>query len=180
MSIAFEKHLFDRGLRHYHNAYVDYEQEIVTFYIWCGTKLVGYQRYHWREQKTRDNLGKYYTYVSKPHRQCACWGTDDLLGYGPLFIVEGIWDAVRIKNCWRDSLALLTNQPSKQLRWWLRNVFHNRTIIAILDNDENKQGLKLAKAADKHFVVPKQGTDIGDMSDDEAAKWLEEISESPS
>jgi hypothetical protein len=167
----------DRGFRSYYDAFVDYPAEIVSFQIWAGTKLVGYQRYDWRGEKKVDNRkgGKYYTYVQDGHRQLSCWGTRDNFGHGPLFITEGIWDAVRIKNCYHDALAVFTNNPHKQLKQWLRMYAGSRPIVAICDNDA--AGTKLGNAADLWFKVPLAGHDMNDMTDQEAMDWLDTLLE---
>lgn len=171
----FHYHLHQRGLRPWHRAWVDDEQELVTFPLFTFDKLIGYQRYNWREIAKKNNGGRYFTWISDAYKTCSCYGLHELRGYGPLFIVEGIWDSLAIKNCWHDSIAVLSNNPHRQLIQWIKNVFRFRTTIAILDNDANNAGNKLAKVADFAFHVPHTVKDMGELDEREAFHFLDEV-----
>jgi DNA primase len=174
MNSDFYYHLLKRGWSPYIKSWVDWDQELITFPIYTiDGKMVGYQKYNWKEDKTRDNQARYYTYADKAYKNCVVYGLDNCFGYGPVFITEGIWNALRITNCFRDSLAMLCNNPSKQTKQWLKMVYPNRTIVAICDNDE--AGKLLGRSADYSFVAPIEYGDINDMSTDECMRFLENI-----
>jgi hypothetical protein len=140
-------------------------------------KLIGYQRYDWRADKKRDNgpKGRYFTWVSEPYKKCYAYGYDNLFGHGPLFVTEGIWDAIRVTANWFDCLALLTATPTKQTKQWLRFVASGRPIIAIADSDK-----KLGTGWADHQIVPNSRhpdfKDISDMPHEKAGEFLNEYS----
>lgn len=167
----FCEHIRERGLRPWHKAWVDYDNELVTFPIFFGDKLAGSQKYNWKDlKKGRDNTGRYYTYVSDAYKQCICYGMDNCIGYGPIYIVEGIWDSIRLSNCWVDSLAVLCNDPHKQLRQWIKIYAAGRPIIAVCDRDS--AGGRLASVGDCAWTVPEGYKDVNEMTDDECQEWL--------
>lgn len=173
----WSNHLQIRGLRPWHKGWMDIPNEIVTFPLWdiVSHKLIGYQRYNWRETKIRDNGGKYFTWVSADYKDRAVYGLDNLFGHGPLFLTEGIWDSLRAGNCYIDCLALLTCSPSKNLKAHLRQLAGERPIIALCDNDENKAGDRLKAAADMSFYPPGRVKDVNELDHDTCFSWITEI-----
>lgn len=174
----FLEHLRTRGLTTFHRCWFDYQQEVVTFPIWSfepTRQLVGYQRYNWREVKIRDNGGKYFTWLADNYKDRAAYGLDNCFGYGPLFVVEGVWDSLRVGNCHFDCLALLTCSPCKNLKAHLRQLAGDRPIVALCDNDANGSGLRLKSAGDYHFVVPSPYKDTNEMPHDVCFNWLTEV-----
>jgi hypothetical protein len=172
----FTLHLAERGLKPWHNCWVDHENELVTFPLWTvDGKLIGYQRYNWRETKIRDNGARYFTWLDDAYKQVACYGIDNCCGHSPLFVTEGIWDALRVSNCYVDCLALLSCSPHRQLRQWLRMYAGNRPIIGLCDNDENKSGNRLISTVDIHYFPPYNRKDVNALTHDECFSWITTI-----
>jgi len=176
----FTEHLKMRGLKPNHRVWIDHLQEVVTFPLWSfpllgKSRLIGYQRYNWQEVKIRNNCGKYYTWLTDDSKDRGCYGLDNCYGHGPLFVVEGIWDSLRVVNCYFDCLALLTCSPCKNMRAHLRQLAGKRPIVALCDNDENKSGLRLKSAADYFFVVPDPYKDVNEIPHDVCFNWLTEV-----
>jgi hypothetical protein len=172
----FYYHLLERGWAPYIQSWIDWDSEVVTFPLWTlDGKLIGYQKYHWKEPKGRFNKGRYYTRISKPYKNNAVYGLDNCFGHGPLFIVEGIFDALRITGCFRDCLALMCNNPSKQTKQWLKMYAYSRPIIAICDNDKDGAGELLSRSADFSFHVPCAYKDMGELSPDVAMEFINKI-----
>jgi hypothetical protein len=74
------------------------------------------------------------------------YGWQNCRGYGPLFVTEGIWDSIRVNNCYVDCVALLCNSPSRQLKQYIRALACGRPVVALIDRDANKAGEKLGRA----------------------------------
>lgn len=177
---AFGRHLWHRGLKPWHRCWVDPAQEVVTFPLWSFKefkqhRLIGYQRYNWREVKIRDNGGKYFTWVNENYKDRVAYGLENCYGHGPLFIVEGIWDSLRVVNCYFDCLALLTCSPSKNLKGHLRQLAGKRPIVALCDNDDNKSGDRLKSAADRFYYPPHRVKDVNELSHEQCFAWLTDI-----
>lgn len=163
---TFTKHLIRRGLssKYTNNVFIDRFEEIVTFPLWnCTGQFLGYQKYDWKADKLRnnDNKGKYYTYRRKDW--LTFWGLDliDLSCKEPLYIVEGVWDAVSVNNAGFKCIAVLSNHP-KQLKNLL-NCLPCKT-VALCDGDD--AGKMLSKVTDECISLPKK-VDCNDMSTDE-------------
>lgn len=173
----FGMHLKGRGLKPWHKVTVDPVTQVVTFPLWSfeKEKMIGYQRYNWRETKLRDNGGKYFTWVSDNYKNRVAYGHENCYGHGPLFIVEGVWDSLSVVNCYFDCLALLTCTPSKNLKAHLRQLAGNRPIVALCDNDLNTRASdKMIPASDFHFYPP-TGKDVNDLPYDVCFDWLTSI-----
>lgn len=150
---TFSSHLINRARVLYPLSYswIDWEEELVTFPLWTvHGNLVGYQVYHWKADKLRNNdtKGRYWTYRRKD--VLTCWGLEfiDLFSTKPLYVVEGIWDAISVIATGRRCIAVLSNNP-KQLKNWL-SCLPCKT-IAICDGD--KAGKVLAKCCDEYLVL---------------------------
>jgi hypothetical protein len=177
---SFYYHLMDRGWRPWLNSFVDWDSEVVTFPLFShGTahshcpKWIGYQRYRWDQPKVRGNNAlnqRYYTYVQTEHKGMAVYGWDNVFGHGPLFICEGIWDALKVTNCWWDCIALTTNQPTKQMVGWLKDVTRGRRVVALMDRGEPYE--RWMRIATEAWYPPERYNDIGDMPLDEVREFV--------
>lgn len=136
-------------------------------------QLVGYQRWNPALPKQAGNQGRYFTHVTEEGRKkkLAVWGlhtvqkTDNVL-----FVVEGIFDAVRIHNAGYPAIACLQNNP-KAMKPWLSTL--SQKIIVVHDND--KAGITLAKFGDIAVTVPDEFNDLGDMQQETATRFIKEI-----
>ena len=157
MLMDFAQHLKERGLRSLHHYWwsgplpdAPNEEHIVFPLVAPGGKYVGHQRYFWRRPKLRSNdkQGRYISTFLPAYKLTAFYGWENCFGHGPLFVTEGVWDSLRVGNCYVDCLALLCNSPSKQLKQYVRLLSGRRPIIALIDRDENKAGERLGRAFD--------------------------------
>lgn len=154
-------HLQQRHLNlELHRPILDEELNIATFFCWnLSGQLVGYQQYNPNGNKKIFNNkleGKYYTYRKLP--TVSVWGLESLhISSGPVFLIEGIFDAARLTNLGYSALATMSNNPPKDYKNWLHLL--RRPIVAVCDNDA--AGRKLAKFGDFVEIVP-EGKDLGD------------------
>jgi len=155
---------------------VDAEGETITFPLLTidRAKLIGYQRYQWDAEKIRGNVPgrkqRYYTWMPDAYKGMAIYGWDNCFGHGPLFVTEGIFDALKVTNCWHDCVALLTNSPSKQFKQWFRDVTRYRRVIALMDSGESHD--RWQQIANKTFYPPNNYDDIGDVPLEEVQEFL--------
>lgn len=158
------EHLRDRHLNlELHRPVVDEVERVATFYLYNLTgSLVGYQQYRPEgEKKTQNNpkQGKYFTYRKQP--TLAVWGVESLhLTPNVVFLTEGVFDACRLTSRGYSALAVLSNNPSQDLKNWLGML--NRKVVAVCDNDD--AGRKLAKFGD--CCVFTTDKDLGDSSEE--------------
>lgn len=160
----------------------DVENNNATFFIYnLSGQLIGYQYYNpngskkVNQSKFDKSVMKYYTYVTgkNEEKQIAVWGLESYeLKHPYLFITEGLFDAIKIQNSGYPAIALLSNNPRKDTKSWLGSL--PQTIIAILDNDDNKSGNKLAKFGDHSFITPHPYKDLGDMEQEDVNKFIKE------
>lgn len=164
--LDWSNHLRERGLRPSFKYWTALETQEVLFPLWMpgSGRLVGYQKYNWREAKTRSNAGKYFTWIIKEYKPLGIWGWEYANISEPIFIVEGIWDAISIINCGYSALAILTATPALELTCWLKMNLCGRRTIAILDCDENKAGDGLVELAKESYYSPK-AFNIKDMNE---------------
>lgn len=146
-----------------HNPVIDEQEHVATFYLWnLSGKLVGYQQYRPEGTKKNGNNpkeGKYFTYRRK--ETLGIWGVESLhLSPHVVFVTEGIFDACRLTQFGYSALAVLSNNPSLDLRNWLMML--NRSVVVVADND--KAGRKLVKFG--HYVEFTEEHDLGDSSDE--------------
>lgn len=162
-----EQHLVDRFLNiDLHKPVLDRDLNIATFYLWnLSGRLIGYQQYNPNGDKKIFNSkleGRYYTYRNKHLPTVIFWGLESLvLGTGPVFLTEGIFDAARMTNRGQSALAAMANNPPKDYRNWLQCL--QRPIVAVCDNDS--AGKKLAKFGHFSEIVP-NGKDLGESPED--------------
>lgn len=145
----FVEHLRSRGLNGNVPCSIDYEQEVVSFPVYTvWGQLAGYQNYRWKCDKTKNNdeeNGRYFSWVAPNYRHCAFFGLESLSRPGPLFVVEGVWDAISVLNCGFACIALLGATPSKQMiRYinWECPPISGRFRVGLLDNDEASGKMK--------------------------------------
>lgn len=161
MSIA--QHLLDRhtDVRKY-RVEIDEKEGVAIFLLFdLSGAVAGYQQYRPSADKTKKNHprdGRYFTYKSPG--KLGVFGLETWAWSNPLFLVEGIFDCVRLHNLGYSAIATLSNDP-KHLREWLWVI--NRPIYAICDSGDG--GSKLASFAHRH-VTCEEG-DLGSMTDDQ-------------
>lgn len=160
---------------------IDEDDRCATFMLYnLSGQLTGYQTYrpdHDKEKHNDPRDGRYYTFRMKTSHDngrkdttaIAVFGIETLY-YRPdvVFIVEGIFDAVRLHNVSLPAIATLSNDP-KHLTGWLESAFSGRTKVVIPDNDTG--GQRLAKFGD--VVINLQpGEDVGSLTDDQIDQLL--------
>lgn len=172
-----ESHLKERGLDPAKTQVIlDKENNMATFLLYnLSGQIVGYQRYNPMGDKkdhTNSLAAKYFTWVTKEDEKTAklaVWGTENIDKNDPnLFITEGIFDAIKLKNAGHPVIAVLGNNP-KVLKSWLPLL--NKRTIAVVDNDA--AGKSLANLADEHLTTPAPFKDLGEMSQEQVNKFLE-------
>lgn len=167
-------HLHDRhvNLSLYHSIVIG--DDVVYFMLHnLSGQCIGYQQYRpFADKECRNDpkSGRYYTYCNK--NNINVWGLETLSWRRDcLFLVEGIFDAVRLHNEGLPALALLANDP-KQMRAWFFILRQTRTLIAVCDNDV--AGKKLAKFADT-CIIPPYGKDLGDLSTSQVKQLVKDF-----
>jgi DNA primase len=157
------QHLQSRHLDlNLHRPVVDDVDRVATFFLYnLSGQVVGYQQYRPEGEKKPQNNpkeGKYFTYRRKD--TFGVWGLESLsLNSKVVFLTEGVFDACRLTKLGATALAVLSNNPSSDLRNWLYMM--NRKVVAVCDNDE--AGKKLAKFGDE--AVFTEGSDLGNASE---------------
>lgn len=174
----------DPDLYHVH---VDESARVATFMLFALSGVVaGYQTYRPEGIKNTSEgrkLGltprdlKYFTYVSRDATKTpfavTVFGMERFdFRKKTLYVVEGIFDAVKLHSMGLNAIAVLCNvqsnkQNKSELRGWLDSL--SMHVVGVLDNDP--AGLMLAKVCDEYFVCP-PGRDPGDMTTDELKELL--------
>ena len=180
------QHLIDRGVdisdRRLFPIFIDSESDVAYFPLYnLSGQMVGYQRYNPKGKKDIvkadmsdiDNF-KYYTYIGVEgdkhnRKKIGVYGLHTLDDRPFVFMVEGIFDAVKLIKLGLPTIAVLGNDP-KQLTSFL--FILQKKIYAILDNDVNLAGNKLANLASRSFKVPSPFKDLGDMSLSEVRSFI--------
>lgn len=181
---GIREHLLSRGCDPTQvHVIIDDDANVATFLLWnLSGQLVGYQRYDPSGEKVhshgkvQDDVGmRYYTYMGdenpdakKGRKRLGLWGLETLhAGQRMLFLVEGVFDAIRLHNLGLPAVAMLTNDP-RPLANFIRTL--SRRTVAVLDRDDS--GSRLARFADVAHVVPAPFKDLGEMSDAGVRAWL--------
>lgn len=185
-STNIRKNLDERGVDFNRvSVWVDERNDTATFPIYnLSGQMVGYQfynpagkKYIKRREEVDRHLFKYYTFLSgkKFEKHMGVWGLESYdLQSKFLFIVEGIFDAIKIQNAGYSAIATLSNDPRRDLKRWLSTL--PQTIVAILDNDiESRAGNKLAKFANIVATVPEPYNDLGDMPQSEVNEFIQNV-----
>lgn len=176
-------HLKSRGVDASKTRYVLDEDSGDTFFFLYNLsgQMVGYQKYNPLYDKKGQNARKmkdptktkYYNWVGDElkGKKIAVWGLESLSFTDKyLFITEGIFDIARAHQAGYAGIAVLCNNPSPQLKNWLKTL--PQTKIVIYDNDE--AGEQLRKLGDYSFSV-EGGKDLNDLSEEEAKEFLDDI-----
>jgi hypothetical protein len=184
-----EQELIDRGLKLDDPRFpviIDTKEYDVAYFplFNLSGKFVGYQRYNPKglkapTQKQRNTMStndfKYYSYVTKENpekniSQIAVYGLHTLDKRKYVFIVEGIFDAVKLIRLNQPVIAVMANHPKQ-----LKNFFFalQKKIIGILDNDS--AGKKLKSLTDISYTTPEPYKDLGDMSVKEVKAFISTI-----
>jgi len=145
-----------------YNVTIDEVEGTATFPLWnLSGQMVGYQQYRpsaTKERRTNPKDSKYFTKVSPG--QIGVFGVETLnMSPKYLFLVEGIFDAVRVHNLGFSCIATLSNNPV-HLKNWLGCL--NRQIFGILDSDD--AGNKLAKYCNNYYKI--EDGDLADSTSD--------------
>lgn len=178
-----ERHLLNRSCDpSLYAVHLDHDAMVATFMLFAPAtgKLVGYQQYRPGAPKTSDAAAKgmerellrYFTHDVEG--ELALFGTETLSMYdGPVYLVEGIFDAVKLHALGLACLAVLGNgavpksgRKGSPLQNQLRAM--NRRVVGVLDND--KAGEALAELCDEVFVCTAK--DPGDMTLEELKEFL--------
>lgn len=174
-------HLIERGCRP--SIYGDsliLAEDRATFLLYTLTgKLGGYQTYKPGAPKTKDGKGldpkelRYFTHMTRSQpglpESVLLFGFEQFDWTSKFcFIVEGIFDAVKLHAMGFNALAVLANDPATFRAW--KACYPHMTFICLADND--KAGIELAKQCDLAFTVPAPYKDTGDMPSYELLKFL--------
>lgn len=171
--IELSAHLLSRGMvpQAYH-CYLNEDENLVSFFLFdFGGNLTGYQQYRPGAPKTRDGKGitprdlRYFTRVSDGKSAVFGWDKVDP-SKKTLYVVEGIFDAVKFHCLGLNCIAVLSNDP-KHLKNQLALLPFKK--IGVLDNDP--ASLKLTKYCDEVRVCVKK--DPGEMEPLELLHFLE-------
>lgn len=165
------QHLRERHLDvDLHRPVIDEVEGVATLFLWnLSGMLVGYQQYRPNASKAPNNdvrLGRYFTRVKQP--TIAVWGVESLdLTPHVVFVTEGVFDAARLTERGYSAIAVLSNDPKRELRNWLKSLA--RKVVVVCDNDS--AGRRLAKFGD--VVAFTEEKDLGDSSDEFVTTLLE-------
>lgn len=135
--------------------FLDYDNEVATFPLWINSRVspvwLGYQEYRWKGSKEKRNHpkeGRYYTYVSKG-RGIAYFGDYSIKRGKPLFIAEGIFEAIAVQACGYPCIAVLSNS-TKPLREQLSLLPCSRTVALV---QPDKASRELCKGCDGEIFL---------------------------
>ncbi len=144
-----------------HRPILDEENGVATFLLYnLSEQIVGYQQYRPNGEKTRQNdprEGKYFTFHRKT--DTAVFGIESLHFGGPIFVCEGIFDACRLTRRGCSAIAVLSNNPSSDVKNFLFSI--GRLVVVVADNDA--AGKKLSKFG--HVAVFTDEKDLGDSDE---------------
>jgi len=183
---SLKKHIASRDVNFEKTrVFIDEERGIASFLLYnLSGKLVGYQTYNpggeketggirrvklRREGKSLVDTMKYFTYSSKIGKvpEIVVWGLETYNLKKPLYIVEGIFDAIKLHNLNLSAIAILSNNP-KHLKSWLNTLPNFKVVVS--DNDDAGNSLK--KFGDISLTVPQGFDDLGEMTSDQIKKFL--------
>jgi hypothetical protein len=152
-----------------HRPILDETEGVATFLLFNPSgQIVGYQQYRpgaSKDQRNDPRDGRYFT--RKNSQTVALFGVESLhLRTDVVFITEGIFDAVRLTGRGLPALAVLSNNPSKDVANFLLAL--GRKVITVCDNDP--AGRKLARFGDQAVFTGSK--DLGESSDEEIDELL--------
>ena len=123
---------------------VDYDEEVVTFPLYnLSGQMLGYQTYRWNKSKASNKVDprmqRYFTRL--PREALAVYGLHLLPeGYlGPIFLVEGVWEAIVGYFFGVPCVAVLGSDP-KGLMNWVHSIAN--PVVALVQPDSAGQKLK--------------------------------------
>ena len=180
-----EKHLTDREVvldNPNYPVYVDKKNNVAYFPLFnLSGKFVGYQRYNPKgikgidSPKIPNDQKKYFTHVTKENPEknissIALYGLHTIDKRPYVFVVEGVFDAMKLIKLKQPVVAVLSNDPKH-----LQNFFFllQKRIIVISDND--KAGKKLKRLSNDSYDTPDGYKDLGDMPLKEVKKFIDDI-----
>ena len=145
------QHLKSRGVNPEKTKIImDEEEGNVYFFLYnLSGQIVGYQKYNPNYIKKGQGRAedprkvKYYNSISNEYkgRMIAVWGLETYNFTDKyIFITEGIFDIARVHESGYPGIAVLCNDPSPQLKYWLNTL--PQTKIVIYDNDRAGEKLK--------------------------------------
>lgn len=176
--IDIKSHLISRGVNLKNTKiFIDHETNEATFLIYnLSGQIVGYQKYDPLGSKKNDGKNvKYTTIVGMDgcRKKLAVYGLETLkFKSNILFVVEGIFDSIKLHNLHIPTIAVLSNNP-KHLKLWLKSL--GRMKIAILDNDDDPQKSELASMCDKSHHVPGGWKDLGEMGHEDVTIFMKSL-----
>lgn len=183
MTMNVKEHLLNRSVNlelYSKSLVVSEEEQTATFLLWnLSGQLVGFQQYRPEKPKMSKELNprelRYFTYVSKAEnngQQLVAFGLE-LLNYNDknLFVVEGVFDAVKLHNLGLNALAVLSCDP-KPLKSWLWSMGFN--VVPVCEGD--KAGKKLKKLSNNgDFFELEDNVDLGDMNPSDVKSLFHEF-----
>lgn len=158
-----KQHLRQRHLdMELHKPVLDEDNCVATFYLYnLSGKLVGFQQYRPQAEKKQHNDPRESKYFTFSKSGVAVFGLESLhLTPKVVFVTEGIFDAARLTSKGASAIAVLSNNPSQDVKNFLHCL--GRLVVAVCDNDV--AGKKLAKFG--HVAVFTEEKDLGDSSDE--------------
>ncbi len=168
--VTVRQHLANRHLDlDLHRPIIDEVDYTAVFLLWnLSGQIVGYQQYRPHASKERKNdprEGRYFTYRKQP--TIAVWGVESLkLTSDIIFVAEGIFDAARLTRRGVAAIAVLSNDPTQDVRNWLYCL--GKKIVVVYDND--KAGKRLQSCS--KYQVTTGEKDLGDADEEEVDKIL--------
>ncbi len=186
------EHLKERDVPESAAVIVDERDNYAYFLLYnLSGKIVGLQRYnpsgykdrskHYREIKHLGSLDesqlKYLTKVTRENvernvPQLAVYGLHTIDERKFVFVVEGIFDAVKLESIGMPVIAVLTNAPKK-----FRNFFFvlQKTVIVWRDSDKASEEMK--QIADFSVITHPPYKDLGEMPLEKVKAWTKYILE---
>lgn len=193
-SVLIEKHLRDRGVPETAPVFIDHEENMAYFVLFnLSGQIVGLQRYNPEGYKKR---GKYYRNIKEYGKVAdknlrykmsvtrentdrnvsyiAVYGMHTLDERNFVFVVEGVFDAVKLESLGMPVIALFANNPKK-----FKNFFYILPKYVIVWRDADKASEQLKSIADFSIIPPPPYKDLGEMPLEEVRAWtyyvLEEL-----
>jgi len=178
-----KEHLKERDVPESAAVIVAEEDNFAYFILYnLSGKIVGMQRYnpggHKERGKHRNRPKEELRYVTSVTRensernipQLAMYGLHTLDERQFVFVVEGVFDAVKLESVGVPVIAILTNAPKK-----FRNFFFalGKTIIVWRDNDKASEEMR--EIADFSVITPPPYKDLGEVPLEEVRAWTEYI-----
>lgn len=168
---TLSEHLKERGILSSHDVIIDEDSRTATFLLYSQIgKLQGFQTYKPDAPKYKPSKEfnprdlRYFTHAVSG--ELPMFGTETL-SYNPhyVFLVEGVFDAVKFHALGHPCLAVLGNDPVR-LRSFLSAI--SRRVVGFCDNDA--AGRRLASSCDWFYFAPNK--DAGEMTKHELYDYL--------